>query len=122
MSRRREVAPSMSTRRAFGRLNAITRLINVLLPDPLDPTSAVVVPAGAVNETPRNTGCPSLYSNHTLSNATSPLRRSIDARCASSSTSVGMSRISRIRSRPANASVICVPSRRSTPAAPRRDR
>jgi hypothetical protein len=41
-----------------GRLNAITRLMSVLLPDPLDPTSAVVLPAGAVKETPFSTGCP----------------------------------------------------------------
>ena len=87
----------------------MTRLISVLLPDPLDPTSAVVVPAAAWNETPRSTGWPALYSNHTSSNATSPVRRSTGARVASSSISVGMSRISRMRSRPANASVICVP-------------
>ena len=50
----------------------MTRLISVLLPEPLEPTSAVVVPAGAWNETPRSTGCPALYSNQTSSNATSP--------------------------------------------------
>ena len=32
--------------------------ISVLLPDPLDPTSAVVVPAGAWNETSFSTGTP----------------------------------------------------------------
>ena len=53
-------------------MNAITRLISVLLPEPLDPTSAVVVPGAAWNETPFSTGCPALYSNQTLSNAMSP--------------------------------------------------
>jgi hypothetical protein len=41
-----------------GRLKAMTRLMSVLLPDPLDPTSAVVVPAGARNETFFSTGTP----------------------------------------------------------------
>jgi hypothetical protein len=40
----------------------------VLFPEPLDPTRAVVEPAGAWKFTPRRTGTPSLYSNHTLSN------------------------------------------------------
>ncbi len=57
-----------------GRLNAITRLISVLLPDPDDPTSAVVVPARAWNDTSRSTGTPGLYSNHTWSNSMSPAR------------------------------------------------
>jgi hypothetical protein len=39
--------PSTSTRPASGRLKAMTRLMSVLLPDPLDPTSAVVVPGAA---------------------------------------------------------------------------
>ena len=39
--------PSTRIRPFVGRLNAITRLISVLLPDPDDPTSAVVLPAGA---------------------------------------------------------------------------
>ena len=41
----------MRMRPDAGRLKAITRLISVLLPDPLDPTSAVVVPAGALKLT-----------------------------------------------------------------------
>ena len=48
-----------------GRLKAITRLTSVLLPDPLEPTSAVVDPAGAVKVMPFSTGTPGLYSNHT---------------------------------------------------------
>ena len=54
--------PSTSTRPVSGRLNVITRLISVLLPDPLDPTSAVVEPAGAWNDTCFSTGTPGLYS------------------------------------------------------------
>ena len=42
--------PSTSTRPETGRLKAITRLMSVLLPEPLDPTSAVVDPAGARND------------------------------------------------------------------------
>ena len=38
--------PSTRIRPLSGRLNAMTRLMSVLLPEPLDPTSAVVVPAG----------------------------------------------------------------------------
>ena len=46
--------------------------MSVLLPDPLDPTRAVVEPAGAWNETCFSTGTPGLYSNVTSSNSTSP--------------------------------------------------
>ena len=38
---------------------------------PEGPTSAVVEPAGAVNETPRSTGTPGTYANVTSSNPTS---------------------------------------------------
>ena len=64
--------PSTRIRPLSGRLNAITRLISVLLPDPLDPTSAVVVPAGARKLTFLSTGVPGLYSKLTSSNTTSP--------------------------------------------------
>ena len=53
-------------------MNAITRLMSVLLPDPLEPTSAVVVPAGARKLTFFSTGTPALYSKLTSSNSTSP--------------------------------------------------
>ena len=43
----------------------MTRLMSVLLPDPDDPTSAVVVPAGARKDTCFSTGTPGLYSNQT---------------------------------------------------------
>ena len=62
----------MRIRPAAGRLNAITRLMSVLLPDPLDPTSAVVVPAGALKLTCFSTGTPALYSKLTSSKTTSP--------------------------------------------------
>ena len=99
----------MRTRPRVGRLNAITRLTSVLLPDPLEPTSAVVDPAGARNDTSFSTGTPGAYSNHTSSNATSPRTSASRAFDASSASSVGVCRISRMRSRPAKASVICVP-------------
>ena len=92
-----------------GRLNAITRLISVLLPEPLDPTSAVVVPGAAWNVTFFSTGTPGLYSNHTSSNGMSPRIAPSDGLPSSASSSVCMFMISRMRSRPANASVICVP-------------
>ena len=101
--------PSTSTRPDCGRLNVITRLINVLLPDPLDPTSAVVDPAGARNDTCLSTGTPGLYSNVTSSNTTSPCTSGSGARDSSSWSSVAILRISRMRSRPANASLNCVP-------------
>src|SRR5689334_11184736 len=59
--------PSTTIRPLVGRLKAITRLISVLLPEPLDPTSAVVVAGRAWNDTPFSTGCPGLYSNQTSS-------------------------------------------------------
>jgi hypothetical protein len=93
----------------LGRLNAITRLISVLLPEPLEPTSAVVVPGAAWNDTFLMTGMPSLYSNHTSSKRMSPRISPSDSLPASASSSVCMFMISRMRSRPANASVICVP-------------
>ena len=68
-----------------------------------------VDPAGAVKVMPFRTGTPGLYSNQTWSNATSPLRSSIDALPASSASSAGVCLTSRIRSSPAKASVICVP-------------
>ena len=83
--------------------------MSVLLPEPLEPTSAVVVPAFARKVMSLSTGIPSRYSNQTCSNDTSPSVRASGWRVASSSSSVGVSKISRIRSRPAKASVICVP-------------
>ena len=90
-------------------MNAITRLISVLLPEPLEPTSAVVVPAGARKLTCFSTGTPGLYSKLTSSNTTSPSTSPSGALPLSSSSSVGIRISSRMRSRPANASLICVP-------------
>ena len=87
----------------------MARLIKVLLPEPLEPTSAVVDPAGARNDTCFRTGVPAVYSKLTSSNSTSPRMSGIGASFASSSSSVAIRRISRMRSSPANASVICVP-------------
>ena len=85
------------------------RLMRVLLPEPLEPTSAVVVPAGATSDTSWSTGTPASYSNETFSSRISPLTVASGSRVASSSSSVGIRRISRMRSSPANASVIWVP-------------
>ena len=62
----------------------MTRLISVLLPDPLDPTSAVVEPAGAVKLTRLSTGTPESYSKLTSSNVISPSTSGSVAREASS--------------------------------------
>ncbi len=62
----------------------MTRLISVLLPDPLEPTSAVVVPAGARKFTSFSTGTPASYSKDTSSNSTSPSSSPSAARCWSS--------------------------------------
>ena len=67
-----------------GRAKAITSEMSVLLPEPLEPTSAVVVPAGASNDTPFNTGTPGSYSNHTFSKRTSPRTTGTGALLASS--------------------------------------
>ena len=87
----------------------MTRPITVLLPAPLGPTRAVVVPAGASKLTPFKTGRPSRYEKVTSSKTTSPSSRATGERLASSRSSVGSASTSRMRSRPANASVICVP-------------
>ena len=87
----------------------MTRLISVLFPEPLDPTRAVVVPAWARKLTCFSTGTPGLYSKLTSSNATSPAMAPSGARSRSSASSVGVCSSSRMRSRPANASLICVP-------------
>ena len=56
------------------------RPISVLFPEPLEPTSAVVEPAGAWKETCFSTGTPGLYSKVTSSNATSPRTSATGAR------------------------------------------
>ena len=81
----------------------------MLLPEPLEPTSAVVVPAGASNETSLSTGTPGLYSNQTFSAVTRPSIRPTGRRVSSSSSSVTCEVSSRMRSSPANASLTCVP-------------
>ena len=87
----------------------MTRLMSVLFPDPLDPTSAVVEPAGAWKVTCWSTGTPAVYSNETSVNSISPSIGPSGSRERSSSPSVDICISSRMRSRPANASLICVP-------------
>ena len=55
------------------------------------------------------TGRSGTYAKETLSNATSPLSSGRAARVSSSDCSLAICRSSRMRSSPANASVICVP-------------
>ena len=96
--------------RDFGRLNVMMSEMSVLLPDPLDPTSAVVVPAGAWNDTSLSTGTPGLYSNPTSSNRDVALEvRQGGARRVLLVLGRHLLQISRMRSSPANASLICVP-------------
>jgi hypothetical protein len=83
--------------------------MSVLLPAPEGPTSAVEVPARASNDTFRRTATPFSYSKETSSNSTSPTMRGSGSSAASSSPSRFSSRISRMRSRPAKASVIWLP-------------
>ena len=83
--------PSMRMTPDSGRLNAITRLMSVLLPDPLDPTSAVVVPAGAWNETSFSTGdARRVREASRRRTSTSPWTSPIGSRVASSSSSVAI--------------------------------
>ena len=93
-----------------GRLNAITRLISVLLPDPLEPTSAVVEPAGAMERhvlQDRHAGVVLERDVVELDLTTDVGDRTPALRPLRSS--VAIRRISRMRSRPAKASVTCVP-------------
>ena len=81
----------------------------MLLPDPEGPTSAVEVPGAESKDTSLRTGTPSWYSNETSRNSTWPTIAGSGSLAASSWSSGVSSRISRIRSRPANASVIWLP-------------
>jgi len=83
--------------------------MSVLFPAPEEPTSAVVEPAGAWKDTRFRTSLPGVYSKLTFSKAMSPRTPSSAARALSSASSVTRRRISRMRSSPANASVIWVP-------------
>jgi hypothetical protein len=90
-------------------LNAITSDTSVLLPLPLEPTSAVVLPPAPRTPRPAAPAAPRRYSNQTSSNATSPRMSASGWRRASASSSVGSFMTSRMRSSPAIASEICVP-------------
>ena len=81
----------------------------MLLPEPDEPTSAVDVPGGATKEMPWSTGTPGSYSNVTSRNSTRPSIGGRRSRSASPASSVSSLRISRMRSRPAKASVIWLP-------------
>ena len=81
----------------------------MLLPEPDGPTSAVEVPGRAVNEIPLSTGCPELYSKRTSRNSISPSTSGMGSCATSPASSVTSLRISRMRSSPANASVIWLP-------------
>ena len=84
--------------------------MSVLLPDPLEPTSAVVEPAGRVKRhvlQHRHAGLV-LEGDVVEHDLAADARPAAPARRRPAS-SVAMRRISRMRSSPANASVICVP-------------
>src|SRR5207237_628700 len=72
--------PSTRIRPDSGRLNASTRLIRVLFPAPDEPTSAVVEPRGARNDTRFRTSTPGTYSKLTFSKTTSPITSPTGAR------------------------------------------
>ena len=93
----------------MGRLNAMMSPISVLLPDPLEPTRAVVEPAAARNETWRRTSMPGLYSNVTFLELDVAAHHSgTGVRPADAESSLSIEMMSRIRSSPANASLTCV--------------
>ena len=78
-----------STRPLFGRLNVITRLMSVLLPEPLEPTSAVVVLRRRDERDVlqhRHAGV--VLERHVLERRRRRARRPIGSRDASSSSSV----------------------------------
>ncbi len=102
-------APSTVTRPAPGAWNAETSPMIVLLPDPDEPTSAVTVPAGETNDTSSSTGLSASYAKSTCSNATSPRTVPSVAVRFGSASSRDSSSTSRVRSRPASASVSWVP-------------
>src|SRR5256885_1747503 len=74
-----------------------------------DRASGGVAPAGAWTDTCSRPSRPGTYSKLTSSNRTSPTTSPSGGRAPSAASSAVSRRISRIRSRPANASVICVP-------------
>ena len=55
-SKRRTSVPSMHTRPPSGSNRRVSNPINVLLPEPVGPTTAVTVPAAAAKLTSRSTG------------------------------------------------------------------
>ena len=99
----------MSTWPALGRLKAMIRLTSVLLPEPLEPTRAVVVPAGASKETPLSTGRSSSYSKWTSRSTTRPRTSERGSSAPSWASSASSFVTSRMRSSPARASLIWVP-------------
>jgi len=83
--------------------------IIVLLPDPEGPTSAIDFPAGATTLMFFRTGTPGVYSNPTFRNSMPPAMSGVVVFAESASSSRVSLKISRIRSRPANASESWVP-------------
>src|SRR5260221_491546 len=89
--------------------NAEMRPMIVLFPEPLEPTSAVTVPAGETNDTSFSTGLSASYAKSTPSKPMSPRTGPSASVRLGSSSSARLSSTSRVRSRPASGSVSCVP-------------
>ena len=83
--------------------------MSVDLPEPEEPTRAVTEPGSAVNDIPLSTGRSGWYSNQTSRNSTAPRISGSGSRSFSPASSGTSFQISRMRSRPANASVIWLP-------------
>ena len=79
------------------------------LPAPDGPTSAVTLPGSARSETPCSTRSPSRYAKPTSSNTTSPPQRAQGHRPPRVLVLRPLASTSRVRSRPAKASVSWVP-------------
>ena len=81
----------------------------MLLPAPDGPTSAVTAPGAAANAISFRTGTPFSYSKDTSRNSTAPSMRESGSRLRSPASSASSPRSSRMRSRPAKASVTWLP-------------
>ena len=102
--------PSIRMRPHFGRLNAMTRLMSVLFPDPLEPTSAVVVPAGArEGDVLQHRHAGVVLEGHVLEHDLAVDRVRAAPACCPRRPRSSSCISSWMRSRPANASLICVP-------------
>jgi hypothetical protein len=73
------------------------RFVIVVLPEPVWPTSAMVSPGSAVNETSFKTQSSPLYANHTSRNSTRPRARAVFFGLSGVSTVTGWSSVRKMR-------------------------